>query len=285
VTELFPVEVTAPNLPIAGDRPVVFHGVNKSGSLAMANVMRDAYDAAGRSDEFVSHYHDRPQDFDEFAQAVQHAEGHAFFVAHYVYKRVAVPPKALLVSQVRHPLPRALSVYGWLKRNRLKRYGTLDGFPDLRAWAISTKGKRQTQMAQFAVGFEDGWQPKLEAMPPHDVCATALENLQRDFFWFGLAELFEESIFTLAHVSGLVVVPAWAKDTRNRWRQSLASTNDDTLAFIREVFAYEFQFYECAVQLFEERLATVDFGPSFYAYKDRCRSEYGERLLSSWPAT
>lgn len=31
------------------DSQIVFHGINKSGSLAMATAMRDAYEVAGRS--------------------------------------------------------------------------------------------------------------------------------------------------------------------------------------------------------------------------------------------
>jgi len=279
MTELFPVQVTAPDLPPAGDRPVVFHGVNKSGSLAMADVAFEAYQAAGRDDEFVSHYHDRPRDFDEFTHDMHRRDGHSFFVAHYIYKRVPLPPQTLLISQVRHPLPRALSVHGWLKRNHLRRHQTLAGFPELPAWVESTRGTRNTQMSQFALGFADGWRRTLSSMSPEAVYEQAVENLHRDFAWIGVAERFEESIFAMAHVCGLAAVPAWLKNTRNRWRQHLADTDQDTIDLIRDTFAAEFAFYAHVVRVFEERLSDMDLGPSISGYKARCLNEYGDRLL------
>ena len=40
---------------------MIFHGVNKSGSLAMATVMRDAYYSEGRAHRFVCSYFGIPR--------------------------------------------------------------------------------------------------------------------------------------------------------------------------------------------------------------------------------
>jgi hypothetical protein len=280
MTELTPVDISAPTLAPAGDRPVIFHGVNKTGSLAMSNVLREAYLAADRADQFFSVYHHAPSDFDQLSRAIQSASSHGFFVSHYIYRRISLPRDALLVSQIRHPLPRTLSVYGWSKGTYLHRHGSLDGFPPLSDWVLRTKGTHHTQMAQFAIGFPADVRAQTAKMPPQDMCALALDNLHNDFAWFGCAELFEESIFAMAHLCSLNAVPAWEKDTRNRWRESIQDSDEDTLGLISDVMAYEFEFYERALASLRARLSGMDLGSSIAGYRARCRTEYGERLVA-----
>jgi hypothetical protein len=300
MSERFPVAVSAQHLPVAGDRPVVFHGVNKSGSLAMSNVIRDAYHAEGRGERFFSTYHAEPRDFEQFARLLQRNTGHGFFVSHYIYPGVEPPSDALLVTQLRHPLPRLLSVHGWSKRNYIKRHGTSDDFPDLETWVrrrwIRNKSLIHMQVTQFAVGFPAGYnstdpakraaarvrrKEKLAQLSPEMACEMALENLDRDFAWYGIAELFEESIFALAHICGLGSVRPWQKDTRNRWRESLAETEPYVIELIYErVLPDELRFYDAALAMFRDRLADVDFGASFIPYRERCEGEYGERLVT-----
>jgi hypothetical protein len=278
--ELFPVALEAKGVPRARKRPVVFHGVNKSGSLAMASVMREGYYAQRRANQFFSSYHGIPKEQEDFNRILTHTTGHAFFVSHYIYRDVVLPPDALLVTQVRHPLPRVLSVYGWLKRNYMRRHGgSADGFPELERWIPAMKGRGHTQMSQFArpVGTS---KEQFKKLPIEAVFERAAENFDRDVAWFGIAELFEESIFALAHLCGVEAVPPWRKDTRNRWRQSLAETDQRIVDLIHESYEYEFRFYERALARFRKRVARIDFGPSFEAYKERCSDEYGERLVS-----
>jgi hypothetical protein len=277
----FPVALTSVGLPVADARPVVFHGVNKSGSLAMANVIRASYEAAGRGNQFFCTYHGLPRSLSEFEAALSAHSGHGFFVSHYIYGRMHVPASGLLVSQVRHPLSRTLSVYGWLKRNHLKKEGALDGFRPFDDWLSATKGKSHTQMSQFAAGFGPDRSARIRAMEPEEMCEIAVQSLERDFAWFGIAELFEESIFAMAHICGLPRVLAWHKDTRNKWRQSLAETDVSVIDQIRETMRYEFEFYERALGIFRERIAEVGFGSSLGAYRDRCSNEYGDRLVGT----
>lgn len=273
MTELTNVQVmSAPELPTARDRPVVFHGANKTGSLAMADVMRDSYAAAHRSSQFFSVYHHEPQSLEQLEHVLGERRGHGFFIAHYLYRRFPLPPDALLVSQVRHPLPRTLSVYGWLKRNYQHRHRTLDGFPSLPSWVRSTRGVSFTQMLQFAIGFpqEQQGQGNPPSPPPDELLDQAIDHLRREFAWFGCAELFEQSIFAMAHICGLTEIPLWQQDKRNRWKQQVNETDASTLELIHEVFAHEFSFYEQAVAILEERLGNVDFGPSLAQYRELC---------------
>ncbi|MCP9488901.1 MAG: hypothetical protein MSC31_03395 [Solirubrobacteraceae bacterium MAG38_C4-C5] len=280
--ELFAVQVKAPDLPVAGEHPVVFHGVNKSGSLSMSKVIRGAYYADGRANRFFSPYHGLPKDFEHFVGILQQSSGHAFYVAHNLYG-LDLPRDAVLVTQFRHPLARTLSVRGWYERNHVNRHGSLDGMPDLETWVRSLKGRTNTQMAQLAIGFPPGWEPrrvrsKLAELNPRQVYELAVEQLERDVAWYGIAERFEESIFALAHVCGLPAVPAWTKDTRNQWRQSIAETDPSIIELIVETMAWEIRFYEYALARFDERVGRMAFGASLETYRERCAGEYGEPL-------
>lgn len=264
-------------LPMAGQRPVIFHGVNKSGSLVMSDVLKDAYYKAQRANQFLSNYHGIPKDFDAFTDIMRNSSGHSFFVGHYIYGAVEVPD-ALWVTQVRHPMPRALSVHGWLSRNYREKHGSLEGFPDLRSWVLQMRGVKQTQMLQLAMkgpNFRTDWAKH----PPQTMCAIALENLERDFAWFGLAEIFEESIFAMASICGLGAVSAWQMDTRNKWREPLAGQTGDLISMMLEIYRWEIEFYESAVKLFNRRIASLDFGPTLLQYKATCEGQYKERIL------
>lgn len=277
--ERFPVTVTSSMLRRAGTRPVVFHGVNKSGSLTMANVLREAYYHDGRANQFFCSYLGIPKGQADFNRILTSSSGHGLYISHYIYRDVPLPPDAMLVTQVRHPLPRTLSVYGWLKRNHLNRHGNSDDFPPLAKWVRSMKGRGHTQMAQFAhkhgITRED-----TAGLSNNELYELAVGNFERDVAWFGIAELFEESAFALAHICGLDAIPPWEKDTRNRWRQPLSETDDDVVELIRETNAHEFKFYERALATFRKRIEGIDFGPSLDPYKERCNAEYGERLIS-----
>jgi len=280
MTETYPVQVSTSEIEVAGDRPIIFHGVNKSGSLAMSNVLREAYYAEGRAQQFFSHYRGIPKHFDDLVRLMTCSTGHRFFVGHYLYRGVEPPPGTLLVTQVRHPLPRTLSVYGWLRRNWERNHGTMVGMPDLESWLTrGTRGPGHTQMAQLAVGYPPDRKEKLLSMTTRAMSEVAMENLERDFAWVGVAEHFEESIFALAHMCGLDAVPPWEKDTRNQWRQSLEETDTRIIDIIQERQADELAFYKHAVSLFRRRIERVEFGPSLDAYKERCSGAYGERIM------
>lgn len=276
---MYVVAINAPGFKAVGDRPIVFHALNKSGSLAMQTVLRAAYFADNRAQQFFSYKRGMNEDPDDMQELMNCSSGHRFFVAHYLYGLPHLPADAVLVSQVRHPLPRVLSTYGWARRNYERRHGTTDGMPTLAAFIESDKRHARTQMSQFAVGFAADRAKRLRRMSADDLLEVAIENLENDFHWIGIAEYFEESIFALAHLCGLTQVPAWQKDTRNRWRQPLTDTDPEIVNLIRDLNTHEFLFYEHAVALFRTRVAHFDFGATFPSYCDACSQEYGERLL------
>ena len=99
---------------------VVYHGINKSGSMAMALVMRDSFLAAGREEQFCCHYF-LGGTAESFAQRVDAWTGPGLIVGHTLYGAIAPRPDRVLVTQFRHPLPRSLSCYNWLKTSAARR--------------------------------------------------------------------------------------------------------------------------------------------------------------------
>ena len=133
------------------DRKIVFHGVNKSGSSAMAKVLGAAYDETGRSAEFHSHYRGAAKSEDEFRRMIERTPGPGFFVGHYLYGAFYIPRAShMLITQFRHPLPRTVSVYQWLKRK-----ADADGreFLALEDWVRKGGGRSHSQIGQFAMPF------------------------------------------------------------------------------------------------------------------------------------
>jgi hypothetical protein len=271
----------ADHLPKAADRKVAFHGVNKSGSLAMANVLKEAYERAGRSNQLFSHYHDNPETLEElFALARSRSPGHALYIAHYLFR--ARPLKGCnlsYVSQVRHPLVRTLSMHNWGKAHHRLQHGTVTGFPSLDEFVLQTEGKRQTQYIQFALGFAENRNSRAKRMTNQELLDRALAAVESDFLWVGLAEYFEESIFVMCHLLDLPETPLWIRDRRNEDRMLLEALPSSSRNLIESVLELEFRFYEHVKTRFLAAVSAVDFGPRFADYKRACLSQYRDRLL------
>jgi hypothetical protein len=283
--ERFAVAVQPPGgLPDGRDKRVVFHGVNKSGSLALARVVREAYYADQRAHEFFSEYMGIPRRYDDAVAIIQGAgRGHAFFIGHRLFNAVREPQAGRLVlTQVRHPLPRMVSVYHWLKHRHERVPGApqvdSEAFPSLDEFVRRGRGVSHSQMNQFATGFESAAPARPKRAKPAEVYERAVEVLTTRVDWFGLAEYFEESIFTYAAICGLSSVQRWGRDDRNTGRQMVWDLPESTRAMIEDVYEYEFRFYAFARDLFLERIAKLRLEGDFEAYKAACATEYKDRL-------
>jgi hypothetical protein len=256
---------------------VIFHGINKSGSLAMADVLKDSYFEAGRANQFVSTYHKFPADQSEMIRLINNTRiGHCFFVGHYLYGQIDEQSDTKVwVSQFRHPLPRIVSCYQWIKNRHLRDGG--NNFPTLEEFIRKSKGKRHSQIAQFAPGgIKDA---NLNSFSRRDLLDFALETMEAQLHWFGIAEYFEESIFVLAHLCGLKSVCQWKKDVRNDNRPLVRELPPSTVAMIEDIFRFDLDLYKRAVNLFQARIQAIDFGPSMAAYQQSSVIEYKERII------
>jgi hypothetical protein len=263
-----------------GDRRVVFHGINKSGSLALANVMREAYRYHRREREFFSIYHRHPPDVASMVRLIEeNRQGHRFFVGHYLYGAVDESgDRKAWITQFRHPLPRVVSCYQWMKRGFFRSHRTIEGFPDLETFVRRTAGKRRSQIVQFLPNG-GARAPGISHLPAQDIFDIAVDALENKLAFVGLAEYFEETIFMLAHLCQLPTVAPWKKDMRNKGRALVTELPQSTVDLIQETFQYDFQLYDRAKRIFQERLKAITFGPDFAAYQKHCQGEYKDRIV------
>lgn len=265
------------------DPQVVFHGINKSGSLALADVLRASFFNELRANEFFSHYHHCPAKLDDLIRILECSRGPGFFVGHYLYGAFQpFVPGRILFTQFRHPLPRVVSCYQWLRNKHTSRHGSRDGFPSLDDFVLSTNGKKHSQIVQFGIGFGGTPEERARAVKrahAKDLFEGAIEAIHRDVALIGIAEYFEETIFLLAYTCGLRQVPTWQRDDRNVGRPLVQDLSQSTADRIREVYAYDFKLYEWAKARFFDQFNNVRFGLSLEKYKTACQEAYKDRIL------
>lgn len=252
---------------------IIFHTVNKSGSMAASTTLSKAYKLAGRHREFVSRY-ELGGSTEEFIGRVRRHTGSGFFLGHYLYGQLERRSDQTWVTQFRHPLPRVLSVYQWLKNKHERK--SSEEFPEIQSFIENSKGVAHSQIKQFGVGFaKEKEVPKLSG---DFLLQSSIENLERDVAWFGIAEHFEESLFSLATLCGLPALPAWVRDNRNPSRPLTTDISQEIVELIRGVYSYDFELYNYALRRFKERFAPPK-SPELDAYQRACASQYKDRIV------
>ena len=286
--ELFEVQASSTRYSpfVGGNRQIIYHGVNKSGSLVLSNVLRAGYQAAGREGEFHSRYHKaiRPKSLDAFIRIADEAREPGFFVSHNLWGALRASPDRIFITQFRHPLPRIVSAYHWLKNKHERARQedpSLRPYPSLEDFVKRSKGVRHSQVAQFAAGYGANGMKARKQLTAKQLLPLAKDAIHSGVYAVGLAERSEESIFMFAHLCGLPRVPGWRRDERNRNRPHVSQLRPEEIELIQEVFAREFRFYHWVVERFEEQLSHFEFGPSLERYKAACEGQYKDRLL--WP--
>ena len=262
-----------------GGVQIVYHGVNKSGSMAMANVMGEAYRWAGRGSEFVCHYKIRCTD-QEFRARVDAMNGtKAFIVDHYLFGALAPAPNRIWVTQLRHPLPRILSFYQWLKNKHVADGGTEDGFPSLRDLVVEGKGKRYSQVSQFGTGYGKNKDLRNRRLSAEDMLNIAMDAIDGGIYALGIAEHFEESIFVFAALAGIESVAPWIRDNRNKGRPLANEISESEKQLIEEVYECDYRLYAFALERFREQNSRLGFGESLQLYREACRDQYKDRIV------
>lgn len=266
-----------------GDAQVIFHGINKSGSLAMSGVLLEAYNWAGRGDNFLSHYH-VGGGYDEFRDRVDQGAGRpGFVVGHNLFGALAPVPSRIWITQFRHPLPRALSCYQWLKNKHVAAHGSDEGFPALIDFVRKTKGIGHSQVVQFGCSFGRNRTSRRKGATPAELFEIAVDEIESNVYAIGIAEHFEESIFTFAALCGLESVAPWIRDNRNKDRPLADEITDNERQVIEEVYKYDYKLYEYALDRFwrQTRALKLDAEASLAAYKSACIDQYKDRIVTA----
>jgi hypothetical protein len=272
---------TPPDFRI-GEQHVLFHGINKSGSGAFADVIHSAFFKAGRANQIFSIYHRCPSSLEAVLELIRCSEAsrRLLFIGHYIYGAAPlISTSPAYITIFRHPLPRIISCHSWMA-NKHRAAGGTGTYPTLEEFVKRSQGKSQAQITQFGIGFGEDRKQAMRAKTAKEIYEACMANVERDLMWFGLAELFEESIFLLAHKLDLPYVPNWKKDTRNPARTSAYDIPRDLRNLIEREYEYDFLFYENMLKRFKASLGDVEFGPELIAYKSACAGEYKDRLVT-----
>jgi hypothetical protein len=263
----------------AENKTIIFHGVNKSGSMCLANVFRTAYIIASRRHEFYCHYHRPRYEFDDLLRRIENSTGPALYISHGLYGAVRTNAHHVFVSMFRHPLPRIVSGYQWMKNRFVESGGSPEAFQSLEEFVEKGQGLTWSQIVQFGTSYDLAGNRKKSKLSLEETYELCMKNIERDLHWFGIAELFEETIFILATICGLPQVPAWEKDLRNPGRALVSELSAPAQQMIRHYYRYDFELYEQMLAIFKVRLSRLQLGGDFEAYKSTCAGEYKERLL------
>jgi hypothetical protein len=259
----------------APDSQIVFHGINKTGTTAMRKVLLEAYAHAGRANEIYPRPSHRFENQDEMVAFADTHPGPAIVIGHYLYGALQPREERRWVMILRHPLPRIISCYHWLKT----RHSGPDDFPALEGFVERSRGVAHSQVFQLGVGFAPDAARRGRALSLPEITERAKQAITRDVAVLGIAEHFEPSIFLFAHLAGLATVRPWQRDDRNKGRPPVDTLTDSQVALIRDVYRYDFELYNWGLAHFAKQLEAVRMGPSLAAYEEACRGAYRERGL------
>ena len=276
MSERYELNITSPSYFDGIDESeVVFHALNKSGSMALENVMREAFDYAGRSDEFLSHYKIGGR-IESFCKLVSKKKS-KFVVAHYLYGALKPRKRRIWITQFRHPLPKFLSTYNWIKIKTEKKSGK--PFMSLKKFALNPKLIKHNLIYQFGAEWEKFKNHGESAPTAKSLYEASLVALETHVHSLTLAERFEESLFLVARLCGLSSLAPWIRDNRNPGRKLSHEISAEEREIIDQALYYDYQLYNYAVNRFERQIMQIDFGDNLENYKQVCLNQYKDRLL------
>lgn len=256
---------------------IVFHGINKSGSLAMSQVLRDGYLHAQREPEFVSHYHTGGST-ESFLERVNKTSGRSFVVGHYLFGALKPIPNRIWITQFRHPLPRIVSCHQWLKTKHESRgngpYKTLSDF------VVDSRGVLHSQVVQLGAAHGANRKYRKLHLNARDMLAISIDAIDAHFDFIGIAEHFEESIFAFASLCGLRTVSPWKQDNRNKGRKLVSDLSNDEIELIEEHYSCDFELYSYALEKFRAQNQRLGLNQEHLTtYQAACQSQYKDRIL------
>ena len=254
---------------------VVFHAMNKVGSLAMGNTIAEAFESAGLSSKLLSHYKIGGTS-DDFYEMVKSKKS-KLVVGHKLYGALEPRKDRIWFTQFRHPLPKLLSSYNWLKIKHEKKNNK--PFKTLKDFVLGTKGAKHCLVQQFGHKWELFKQPFESSPNARSLYLASLCELEKNIHTLTLAEKFEESLFIVARLCGLPSLAPWFRDIRNPGRKLSHEISDEERDVIMDVYFYDYELYNYAVNRFNKQLQQINFGDNLEEYKQVCIKQYNDRIL------
>jgi len=261
--------------PRLKQRSVLFHAVNKSGSLALASVLRDAYEHAGRKSEYMSRYFGIPREEEEAIRRFsEQLDRPCIWIDHNLVGLHAGFPGAACATTLRDPVRRLISCYFWLQTHHPHQVGDLDIIQWVRA-----KGRHHTLSYQFACheGIQQKDKLRIQQLDPLEMASKAEAWFDGNVVAFGITEFFEETIMALACELGLPSVGVWRPDTRNKNRPKWTLITEDMRLEIAAAIHYDAEFYQRQRSKFLERYQFLIKSDALSSYRSACENARAEQ--------
>lgn len=262
---------SAPGRFVSG-RTIFFFAIESTGSSSFGNALHRAFEhhaARGAINPATSALtipgqRNQAAAIELFSTLHRQRRFYHFIHGHWLYgaHRLWCHP-ASYITLLRDPVTRFLSMYNFYNHimppaSRLSLTGYLDQLPTV----------CRSQTMQLA--FENEKLKSLSRIPSEDeIFDLAVTNLERDFSFVGVTELFAESLFLFCDQFGLGELPPWQRLQATPNRPTLTGLSPELQDRIIEVTRLDQRLYDHyrarLVQCFSER----DFGPHFERYKAR----------------
>lgn len=262
------------NLAISGRFPLgrtnFFHAIESSGSASFADAIAQAIWHYA-SLEKIARFHDVyffgswgiPHEIAEHCAALQsRGEFYHFMTGHWIYGIHRYWCHPYMYSTVlRDPQTRFLSKYNYYRSKTPNPAPFRDIFAPRSALP-------QTQA--YSLAFDRLELEQLRRRPSkEEVVDRALHNLDRDFVFVGITELFEESLYLFCDQFGLPSLLPWKRIQSIAGRPSVESLPKSEQELLAEAVAIDQPLYDLARKRLEAVLRGKDFGTSLEDYKRR----------------
>lgn len=276
----FPLDsIRSDRQPGLDNAPVVFHGVNKSGSLTMASVLRNSFALRKEDDRFMCRYMSIPDTREEAIRRMVGDEGrNRMLIDHALVGMEKQVPGARMITMLRHPIRRAISAYYWHQsRHPEKVMGR-----DLLNW-VRMEGKQHSQVRQFAFDhFSKRERNAIRNRGIAEIVNLAMAYFDDNIAWYGITEMFDESVLSLHWELGFDRVGADISDTRNKDRPAYlhrditdgefgAANMTISRAYydeLEQLLGFDIVFYEMMKRRFRKYLAGFEMDAALQAYRE-----------------
>jgi len=115
----------------------------------------------------------------------------------------------------------------------------------------------------------------LEGTQPENLFAKATRNVDSMFFFVGITELFEESLFILFDMMGIQKTLMWRPGLYSYWRPGKDEMPMHIFKKMSALLEADLELYHRSRQVLEDMLAEADFGEELIRYKQHARNPYG----------
>lgn len=248
---------------------IFFHAVNMAGTASLCDFLSDGLQANNDSRVYLSPYNGFPPDRSLAEMSQYHREKRFVIAQHGLFGGQRRYPGTRVITLLRDPVRRIISAYYYLT----KFHPEFIAGKELLDW-VGSLGQYHYQFRQFAFdNLSADEQKDLGRLSQREIFARALARFEEDVDWFGIVELFDASVFTLAYEMGLEQVPLWRSIASGNDRPDYSAIGPEIMGQIAEIIGLEIAFYEAGLRRFRQYFSRFGGFPDLPAYIAARRGE------------